>query len=244
LGLEATINFNRVDQAYKNILIGCHLLDPTLIPGLPKSTVILNTEQINNQPSIWNNTIFSWAKKFEVWDYSQQNIDIFKGMGLSNIHLLKLGYQKELNRIQKIPAQDIDVLFYGSINPRRAHVLDDLKNFGLKTHTSFGVYGKDRDDLIGRSKIVLNLHYYKSEIFEVVRVFYLLSNAVAVVGEINPTTTVDNLYRNAVVGVDYENLVGACLNLINDDQLRIQNSQNGFETIRQYPQKFYTAELL
>ena len=243
LNHEALLQFNKIDNASKNILIGFHLLDIKYLDQIPKDTILINAEQFSGGTP-WNENILKWIKSFEVWDYSQQNIDVFKGMGLSNIHLLKLGYQKELDRIQKIPAQDIDILFYGSINPRRAHVLDNLKNFGLNTHTSFGVYGKDRDDLIGRSKIVLNLHYYKSEIFEVVRVFYLLSNAVAVVGEINPTTTVDNLYRNAVVGVDYENLVSACLNLINNDQLRIQNSKNGFETIRQYPQKFYTAELL
>lgn len=243
LNHEAVLEFNKIANDSRNILIGFHLLDIKYLDQIPKDTILINAEQfLGGTP--WNENILKWIKSFEVWDYSQQNIDAFKGMGLSNIYLLKLGYQKELNRIQKIAAQDIDVLFYGSINPRRAHVLDGLKNFGLSVHTSFGVYGKDRDDLIGRSKIVLNLHYYESEIFEVVRVFYLLSNMVTVVGEINPTTTVDNLYRNAVVGVDYENLVSTCLNLLQDDQLRIQHCQKGFEAIQKYPQKFYTAQLL
>jgi hypothetical protein len=78
----------------------------------------------------------------------------------------------ELSRIKIKVVKDIDVLFYGLINDRIAKILGDYKCSGLNIHTSFGIYEKDRDDLIARSKLVLNLHYYDSEIFEVVRVFY------------------------------------------------------------------------
>jgi len=243
LNHEAALQFNKIDGTSKNILIGFHLLDIKYLDQVPKDTVLINAEQfLGGTP--WNENILKWIHSFEVWDYSQQNIDVFKEMGLSNIKLLKLGYQKELTRIQKSSSQDIDVLFYGSINPRRASVLDALKNNNLHVHTSFGVYGKDRDDLIARSKIILNLHYYASEIFEVVRVFYLLSNAVTVVGEVNHTTTIDDLYRSAVIGAEYENLAQTCLNLLSNNESRIQKTQYGFELIQRYPQKLYTSQLL
>ena len=37
-----------------------------------------------------------------------------------------LGFVPELARIDKAPVEDIDILFYGSYNPRRVAVLDEL----------------------------------------------------------------------------------------------------------------------
>ena len=37
----------------------------------------------------------------------------------------------------------------------------------IKVKCLFGVYGKDRDDWIAKSKLVLNMHMYDSKIFEI-----------------------------------------------------------------------------
>ena len=66
LGFEATLGFNQIDPAVKNILIGCHLLDPKSIEQIPKSTIILNTEQIYSDTTDWNKNIFAWVTNFEV----------------------------------------------------------------------------------------------------------------------------------------------------------------------------------
>jgi hypothetical protein len=179
-----------------------------------------------------------------VWDYSTQNIEFFKSRGIENIKYLELGYQSELSRIETKAFKDIDVLFYGSINDRRAKILDALKSSGLNVHTIFGIYGKDRDDLIARSKLVLNLHYYDSEIFEVVRVFYLLANSIPVVGEINLSTVVSDIYKNSVLGVPYQELVNACISLVKDDRARDLQGRRGFEIIQQFPQKEFTKSLI
>ena len=41
--------------------------------------------------------------------------------------------------------KDIDVLFYGSINPRRKYIIDKLIENKIKVKTLFGVYEKERD---------------------------------------------------------------------------------------------------
>jgi hypothetical protein len=243
LNHDAILQFNKIDNDRKNILIGFHLLDIKYLTQIPKDTVLINAEQfLGGTP--WNENILKWIKSFEVWDYSQQNIDAFKNMGLSNIHLLRLGYQKELNRIQNIAVQDIDIFFYGSINQRRAQVLDSLKNSGLNVHTSFGVYGKDRDDLIARSKVVLNLHYYDSEIFEVVRVFYLLSNGIPTVGEVNSSTCIPKQYKETVKEAHYNDLISACKLMVENEGLRKSQGKKGLEAIKRHPQAAYTKELL
>jgi hypothetical protein len=243
LEYKAILQFNKIDNDAKNILIGFHLLDIKYVSQLPKNSILINVEQfLGGTP--WNENILHWIQSFEVWDYSTQNIEFFKAQGIENIKYLELGYQSELSRIEIKAVQDIDVLFYGSINDRRAKVLDALKSSGLNVHTIFGIYGKDRDDLIARSKLVLNLHYYDSEIFEVVRVFYLLSNSIPVVGEINPATLVSDVYKNSVLGVPYQELVNACIRLIKDDQARDMQARKGLELIKQNPQHIYTNKLL
>ena len=240
---KAILQFNKIDNDAKNILIGFHLLDIKYVSQLPKNSILINAEQfLGGTP--WNENILHWIQSFEVWDYSTQNIEFFKAQGIENIKYLELGYQSELSRIEIKAVQDIDVLFYGSINDRRAKVLDALKNSGLNVHTIFGIYGKDRDDLIARSKLVLNLHYYNSEIFEVVRVFYLLSNSIPVVGEINPSTVVSDIYKNSVLGVPYQQLVNTCIRLVKDDQARDLQARKGLELIKQNPQHIYTNKLL
>jgi len=244
LGFQAQLQFNQIDPDGRNILIGCHLLDANYIQSIPKSTVILNTEQIYADSTDWSGPIFEWAKHFETWDYSERNILKFNELGLGLTRHLKIGFQKELARIPKINTQDIDVLFYGSMNERRLAIINDLKAAGLKVHTAFGIYGSERDQLISRSKLVLNHHFYESQIFEIVRVFYLLTNSIAVVGEVNPTSSIDPIYLNGIFASPYENLISACKQLVQDNSLRKRFEVRAYETISQYPQKRFTAELL
>ena len=244
LGFEVQIQFNELDNNACNILIGCHLLDTALIKSVPKSSIIINTEQIYADFTNWNLPIMEWVKHFETWDYSERNIIKFHELGLRGIKHLKIGFQKELVRIPKSSVQDIDVLFYGTMNERRITVVNLLKAAGLKVHTAFGIYGPERDQLISRSKIVLNNHFYHSHIFEIIRVFYLMTNSVAVVGEVNPSTSIDPIYLNGIYGVPYLDLHKACLELLEDSARRTKLRQNALETIQQFPQKKFTAELL
>jgi len=244
LGYQASIGFNNLKFNNKNILIGCHLLDPSYIKQVPKSTIILNTEQIYSDTTSWNSNIFEWVKNFEVWDYSERNIEKLKHLGVDRVKLLKIGYQKELRRINMSVNKDIDILFYGSINERRSEIINGLINKGLKVKTLFGVYGRERDEWIGRSKIVLNLHYYHSQIFEVVRVFYLLINSIAVVGEVNESTSIDNVFKDGIISSRYEELVDSCFTIIKENSLIQKIQIEAFNSISKYKQKFYTQQIL
>ena len=244
LGCQVSIGFNKLDFNCKNILIGFHLLDLSYINKVPKSTIILNTEQIYSDTTSWNKNIFEWAKSFEVWDYSERNIEKLISLGVDGAKLLKIGYQKELRRINMSVNKDIDILFYGSINERRSKIINELINGGLRVKTLFGVYGKERDEWIGRSQLVLNLHYYKSHIFEVVRVFYLLINSIAVVGEVNDSTSIDNLYKDGIYASKYEELVDSCHKLIKENSLIREIQIDAFNSIAKYQQKFHTQKIL
>ena len=243
LGYEASFGLNNPDPNATNILIGCHLLDPRFIPELPASTILLNTEQVYGETD-WNKPIFAWAKHFQIWDYSPKNIEKFLQLGIDKTKLLKIGYQKELARLDLSKPKDIDVLFYGSMNERRKAILDELELKGLKVKTLFGIYGQERDHWIERSKVVLNHHYYESQIFEIVRVFYLLTNSVAVVGEVNEATSIDAIYKDGICASRYEDLVSHCVALVHHEQLREQLQLKALDSIAQYPQSLFTKEVL
>lgn len=243
LGHEVSFGFNNMEPSATNILIGCHLLDPSFIAQIPASTIILNTEQVYGETD-WNKPIFAWAKHFPIWDYSPKNITKFNQLGIDRTKLLKIGFQKELARLDSNIPKEIDVLFYGSVNERRKVILDGLEAKGLEVKTLFGVYGKDRDEWIERSKVVLNLHYYESQIFEIVRVFYLLTNSVAVVGEVNEATAIDPIYQDGIDAARYENLIDSCVELVRNQQLRDQARLKALQAISQYPQAAFTQEVL
>jgi len=244
LGYEATFGFNELKPDAMNILIGCHLLDPSFISQVPSSTIILNTEQIYGDTGAWNQAVFPWAKQFEVWDYSPRNIEKFKELGVDGVKLFKIGYQKELVRLNPSMSKDVDVLFYGSVNERRKAILDGLEAKGLKVKVLFGVYGKDRDEWIERSKIVLNYHYYEAQIFEIIRVFYLLTNSVAVVGEVNQTTSIDLMCKEGIFPAKYEDLVSKCVELAQNYALRESLQLQAIHSIRRFPQSLFTKAVL
>lgn len=242
LGHESCIQFNAIDTSAKNVIIGFHLLDIGYAKQLRSDTILINTEQV--QATHWNETIYNWVKFFETWDYSTQNIEIFKKKNLINVRHLKIGYQRELNRIIPAISKDIDVLFYGHLNTRRAKIIDFLKHYGVNVVTLNNVYGKPRDEYIARSKIVLNLHFYESQIFEIIRVFYLLTNGVPVVGEVNLTTHIPEQYKNTVKESQYDQLASNCIQLIENQELRNQQAKKGLEIIKKFPQAIYTNQLL
>jgi SAM-dependent methyltransferase len=169
-----------------------------------------------------------------VWDYSLTNIALWQAMGsaLRPLHV-PLGYVPELRRISPSPSQEIDVLFYGSLNERRARTIQALRDAGVKVQTVFGVYGEDRDRLIARSKIVLNMHFYDAKIFEMVRVSYLLANSKAVVAEVSSDTPMEAGLADGVCFCPYSELAATCLALLRDDGKRHQLETRGFEWFSQ-----------
>lgn len=245
LGHDATFQYHRIEPDRTNIVIGCHLLDPSVAAQLPASTIIVNSEQIyEKDPFDWNERIFGWARRFETWDYSTKNIAEFERVGLTGVKLLRIGHQPQLTRIPKSPVQDIDVLFYGSLTDRRKKIFAELEQRGLNVVALFAVYGSERDAYISRSKIVLNLHNHDAEIFEVVRVHYLLSNAVCVVGEVNSSTAIPDFYTDAISGVPYERVAEECERLVRDAEARHALERRGYSVISQHPQTAFTSELL
>ena len=247
LGLKSQITFNYCDNnpSTKNIVLGAHLLNDNLIEDIPENTIIFNTEQIESITENWKKKILNLARKNIIfWDYSQYNLDYLSKTINIKGKLFQIGYQKELNRINHNIDKNIDVLFYGSINTRREHIINKLKDRKINVKTLFGVYGKERDDLIAKSKLILNMHMYDSKIFEIVRVFYLLSNSIPVLTEVGSDTKFNNDFLDLICKSTYENIEKNIIYLLENDKKRIELGENGLNAIKKFPQIKFTEQIL
>jgi len=195
-----------------NIVVGYHLL-PNADDLVRHRSVVFQTEQLQPGREVWVELLRSAEL---VLDYSVENRHFLAQCGV-DAEVVVLGHHDRLRRIVLRPERDIDVLFYGSVNPRRSAVLDELRRECV-VHRAFGVYGGERDDLIARSKVVLNMHYYNTCIFEQVRVSYLLSNDVCVVSETSVSEPyASEPYKGVLVSgrtlVPYDDLASTVIDL-------------------------------
>jgi hypothetical protein len=241
LSLEADIVREPSQLGDITIVLGCNLLPFVTVPPR-KRLVLFNLEQIT-PGSFWlNKNYLLLLGRYPVWDYSERNIAELGRMGIQAQHC-GIGYMPELTRIAPLE-EDVDVLFIGSWNERRTAVLKQIAEQGPKVEARFNVYGSARDGYIARSKIVLNVHFYESRVFEIVRVSYLLANRKCVVSEVGSDSLFESQFVPGIAFVPYHKLAETCLQLLQDPAKRNALAQSGFDRIASLPQTEYLREAL
>jgi hypothetical protein len=216
------------------VVLGANLLRQIPAPW-PERLILYNLEQVQAGSPWFDQGYVELLRRYPVWDYSARNIAALAAMGVS-AGLCGVGYSPGLARVPHSLAQDIDVAFIGSIGDRRAAVLQALQRSGVKVFAATGLYGAERDAVFGRAKIVLNLHHYEAQVFEIVRVSYLLANRLCVVSEAGLDQDLEAPFRKGVAFVYYRDLVAVCRHLLQrpDERRRLANA--GFEAFKARPQ--------
>ena len=264
LGQPCEVFVNPADAFGKTLVFGAHMIPAfggTIEGG---DYVIFNLEQHDSEAM--NEGYLDILRRYEVWDYSRNNIEFLLGKGV-NAKLCEIGYHPCMSNIRLGKSATItggattpskvqyvsagvgnqagvfDILFYGSINERRAKVIDALKATGKNVVNLVG-YGAYRDKYISRAKIVLNMHYWDAAIFEIVRVSHLLANEKCVVSEYGKEPELEAPYWNGVAFSSYDKLVDTCLALLEDDELRTKMAKAGFDALRARKQAEFLKGLL
>lgn len=104
----------------------------------------------------------------EVWDYDIENILLLRKHGIE-AKFRPPTYSDKLKTVTNSENPDIDVLFYGTLTRYRydaiAAVLENWNTvkYDLKFVFVNNFFGQQLDELIGRSKIILNLNPYDGE---------------------------------------------------------------------------------
>ncbi|MBY0558650.1 tetratricopeptide repeat protein [Hyphomicrobium sp.] len=231
LGVDVQRKTNALGNSGINLLLGAHLIDSQeLADRIPSNTVIVNLEQVTGFDVRSRPVYLSLLSRLAVWDYSVRNIEALRRLtGSRYARHFSIGYTPEMTRNLPRTEQSTDVLFYGSLNPRRQAVLAGLVAAGLNVKHLFSVYGEARDRAIAEAKVVLNVHFYEDSIHEIVRTSYLLANRKAVVSECGPRTEIDEDIRSAMLAVPYDDIVRTCVALVLDELRRRELERRGFE---------------
>jgi len=239
-GVVACVVDNEFDSKVLNIVIGAHLLTDGQLDKLPENVILYNFEQFCCN-SVWMRSSYINAlSSHRCWDYSRYNIAALTRLRPNaSPEFVPIGYAPLLTRFLNSSGdeEEIDVLFYGCMNPRRKKILDALVAEGYNVHIAYGVYGAERDILLRNAKVVLNIHYYDSHILEAVRVSYLMANSKAVVSECAADTEVYPHYRDGICLVAYDQLVRACVDLLTDFTKRHELEKKAFSAIKKITYK-------
>jgi hypothetical protein len=123
-----------------------------------------------------NNPMWTWNKKAEKYLRSH--------CGAKKVVSVQWGYHESMHRNVDHSNKPIDVLFLGSITPRRYTVLQTLATKLNISVLNFGTFGPERDSACARAKVILNIHAYENQDqFEILRVLPLAANGHLVLSE-------------------------------------------------------------
>ena len=216
--------------AGRAIVLGANFFRMEELAGLTADSVIFNVE--NTSSVFMTGDYLHILRKFRVWDFDAKNAaDLSRIIG-KPVFYLKMFSVNRLARIFDTVDQDIDVLFYGTINDRRRTIIDQLAARNLRVEAADGVYGPPLDRLIARAKVVINIHYYVNGRVEIIRLMDLLAHGKAIVTEVNAGEALDTDLMGGVAAVPYELLVQTALSLVRDMHRRTRIAQTGERAFR------------
>lgn len=205
---------------------------------IPEKYIVYQFEQsgtsIDGRENIWFSEKYLKLLKgaISIWDYSLENIEYLeKNFNLKNMIYVPLKYSNSLGLCRKIKEQDktIDILFMGSLSKRRNYILNKLKK-KYKVHIARNnLWNDDRNDLVAKSKIIVNIQYYENGILEMPRLSYLLSNNCFVVSESGRNINLGNKMKEYMIPCKYYDIVNNIDKYLKNDNLRIKLKNKFFK---------------
>ena len=244
LGYKAYFDDERIETSYgwptpdermqrelseQQIIIGGNIATPQAISTIPDSAIVYNFEQVGGHQ--FAPLYLGLLRRCTVWEYHPANIERLRYYFKISATLVPFGYVPAFTPDPLVYEEPTyDVMFFGSINPPRRKIINDLQLMGLKVLVSEGCYGADRAEKMRRSKLILNVHYYQQvKLMEVVRLGIAMAACRAVVTQLDPNTIVDPYYLPGVAGAPYATLVSTVARLVKDDKAREELAYKGFE---------------
>jgi hypothetical protein len=172
-------------------------------------------------------------QNFMFWDYSLKNVEAMLTQDSPMpVRHVPIGYAPVLERITKHERQDIEILVYGFAHDYRIKLFQTLCDQWKRCVFACGLYGELRDELIGRSKIVLNITGGHTEsIYPVVRGSYLLANRKLVIADVQPQLYIERDMAEAVKFGKTEQIPSLCHHWLEDDARRAEAEEQGYQTM-------------
>ena len=202
-GAEVTMAKNRLRHDAVNFVFGAHLgFDAALRQRY--SCVFVNLEQLGAGGAQVPAEYIALLRGSAVVDYDFANVAAYAD-NVCDVPVVPMLFAPYLVPAQAVPLEDrpIDLLFIGSLNPRRRALLDRIGAQGIEVaQFDSALYGPERDHFIAQAKAVVNMHFYPSSRFEQVRVAHCLSIGTPVVSERTPATQPHPAFERSVSWFD------------------------------------------
>jgi hypothetical protein len=230
-------------EGRRHIVLGSNLLPHCGLEIAPDA-ILYNLEQVH-AGSPWISPAFlALMRSHVVWDYSCANVRAFAALDVRVERVVPVGYVPELTRIQMAQTRDIDVLFVGSLCERRTRIIDRMRVAGLEAIGAFGVYGRARDRLIARARLMLNVHSRAHGVLEIVRLSYLLANGCAILSERCADEHEQGTLAHAIAFADYDALPDLAAELVASDSARARLSRDGLTEMQSRRMAGYLRDAL
>ena len=142
----------------------------------PKNYIIYQLEQIYQSNWIDNNVINNIKKSILTIDYSIYNLNLYKYFikDYNNYFYNSISLNNNINLLNVEKKYDYDILFFGGLNSRRNNILYNLKKY-YNIKIIHDIFGEELYKYIDKSKIIINLHFYKNAILEIPRIYEILN---------------------------------------------------------------------
>lgn len=207
LGAQVTMAKNRLRHGAINFVFGAHDgWDPT--HAARYTCVFVNLEQLGEGGLRVSPSYLKLLGSSAVIDYDALNVPAYAA-DPGDVLLAPILYAPYLKPVEPIPLEErpIDLLFIGSMNPRRRAWIDRIEATG-RTVAMFdsALYGVERDHYILQAKAVVNCHFYESNRFEQARVAHCLSLGTPVISERTELTRPHDAFEDSVLWLQGEEL--------------------------------------
>jgi SAM-dependent methyltransferase len=203
MGAEVTISKNRLREDAVNFVFGAHL-------GFPSewtrrhACVFVQLEQLGHGGAKVSAEYLDLLRRNAVVDYDAANLPSYAA-DPADVPLVPFLHAPYLRGEQSPALEDrpIDLLFFGSMNPRRRAFFERVEASGVRISTfDHAIYGAERDHYIRQAKAVLNCHFYETSRFEQARAFHCLSLGTPVISERTAQTQPPAAFEQAVFWLD------------------------------------------
>lgn len=170
---------------------------------LPREAIVYNFENVGTQISP------QAFIEHRLWDFSAANMPAWKGRASH----VPVGYHASMERFDRVAESEPYVILTGAMNSRRAQIVHELERRRIVVVTvgHDGPYGRERDRLLARARLALNVRFYEDGVFPVLRAAHCVANRVPVLSEATPDAP-----EWSVLEAGLDDLVETTVRLVSD----------------------------
>ena len=130
-------------------------------------------------------------KNLRVWEFSYKSNEDRKSQDLNSSYL-PFPLPDTDPFTFDISNKTIDILLIGTISDRRKKIIELLKENGINAKLESKCIGNEKINMISKSKIILNIHYYNPSYQETYRILEGLQYGACVISELSEDEYIDN----------------------------------------------------